>query len=244
VVITLSLKKKMPLTKNESKKILLNAFRLALAVSEKRQDDATIAYSNILDSALLTHSDDDSDDDDMPPLIPLCKPESNINLVISEIEQSQQQAQEWAQGSGTRPVPYAFAYASPPYAEADCTSDYEDGVGSDVPGTGAEEAVESVMKKVVVSAEEEEVVAESEEEADEEEADEEEADEEEADEEEAEEEEEEVEELELELELEPVRIKKVIYWKDSKSGDIYVCLPEDEVGDKVGRYVDGKPVFD
>ena len=50
---------------------------------------------------------------------------------------------------------------------------------------------------------------------------------------------------EVELDLEPVRIKKVMYWKDVNSGDIYTYIPEDEgVGDKVGTYVDGKPVFD
>jgi hypothetical protein len=52
-------------------------------------------------------------------------------------------------------------------------------------------------------------------------------------------------EEEVELDLEPVRIKKVMYWKDVNSGDIYTYIPEDEgVGDKVGTYVDGKPVFD
>lgn len=204
----------MPLTKNESKKILLNAFRLALAVSEKRTEDATVAYSNILDSALSQASD--SDDDDMPPLISLGKPESNIKLVISEIEQ-QQQTQHHDQ------APYVFANQS-------ATDDYEDEpmvetLGQDKSDTEEESTVEEEEEEIevtVVNAEEEEVEesvvdAEEEDEA-----------------------EEEVEELELE----PVRIKKVIYWKDSKSGDIYVSLPEDEVGDKVGRYVDGKPVFD
>ena len=57
---------------------------------------------------------------------------------------------------------------------------------------------------------------------------------------EVEEEEEEV----VELDLEPVRIKKIIYWKDINSGDIYESLPDDEVGEKVGQYVDGKPVFE
>ena len=58
------------------------------------------------------------------------------------------------------------------------------------------------------------------------------------------EEEAEAEAEEVELNLEPVRIKKVIYWKDTDSGDLYAYLPDDEVGDKVGSYVDGKPVFD
>jgi len=51
------------------------------------------------------------------------------------------------------------------------------------------------------------------------------------------------EEEEQELELVPVRIKKVTYWKDETTGDIYQYLPDDECGDKVGMYVDGKAVF-
>ena len=47
----------------------------------------------------------------------------------------------------------------------------------------------------------------------------------------------------VELNLEPVRIKKVIYWKDADSGDLYAYLPDDQVGDKVGAYVNGKPVL-
>lgn len=43
--------------------------------------------------------------------------------------------------------------------------------------------------------------------------------------------------------LEVVRIKKVLYWKDSETGDLYVYMPEDEVGDKIGRVVDGKAVM-
>ena len=63
-------------------------------------------------------------------------------------------------------------------------------------------------------------------------------------EEEAEEEASEEDDEAVELNLEPVRIKKVIYWKDTDSGDLYAYLPDDEVGDKVGAYVNGKPVFD
>jgi hypothetical protein len=52
------------------------------------------------------------------------------------------------------------------------------------------------------------------------------------------------EEEEVELDLEPVRIRKVIYWKDKENGDLYQYLPDDEVGDKVGSYVNGVPVFE
>jgi hypothetical protein len=214
----------MPLNKDESKKILLNAFRLAIAVSEKRADDATLAYSNILDSTLYA----DDSDDDMPSLIPLANPESNINLVISEIEQGQKQPLHVPYSFSSVPSAFASvppAYASVPDVSADADS-YEDEalveeLGHEKSDTESDEEVE-VAKGVATEEEEGE------------------EEEEEGEEEEVGEEEEEVEELELE----PVRIKKVIYWKDSKSGDIYVCLPEDEVGDKVGRYVDGKPVFD
>ena len=44
--------------------------------------------------------------------------------------------------------------------------------------------------------------------------------------------------------LEVVRIRKVLYWKDTETGDLYAYMPEDEVGDKVGKIVDGKAVFD
>jgi hypothetical protein len=216
----------MPLTKNESKKILLNAFRLALAVSEKRTEDATVAYSNILDSALAQGAEDD---DDMPPLISLGKPDSNIKLVISEIEQQQRDQEKKQQHNDHVPFAFPSAVVSPPDADAD---DYEDeamveALGQDKSDTEEEEETEEVEDSVVDEAEEAEESVVDGDKAEEE-----------------EDEDEEAEEDVEELELEPVRIKKVIYWKDSKSGDIYVCLPEDEVGDKVGRYVDGKPVFD
>jgi len=134
-------------------------------------------------------------------------------------------------------------------------------VASDGPG---DTLFENITKGTKLKVEEEEAEEAEEEEVEEEEAEEaageeeveeeeaEEAAEEEAPEEEVEEaeeeEEEEVEEAEeeevLELDLEPVRIKKVIYWKDINSGDIYESLPDDEVGEKVGQYVDGKPVFE
>jgi hypothetical protein len=45
------------------------------------------------------------------------------------------------------------------------------------------------------------------------------------------------EEEEIELNLEPVRIKKILYWKDSDNGDLYTYLPNDEVGDKIGALI-------
>jgi hypothetical protein len=91
-------------------------------------------------------------------------------------------------------------------------------------GVEAEEVKMEVEEEEV---EEEEVEEEAEEEAEEEEA-----------------EEVEAEEEEIALDLEPVRIRKVIYWKDTASGDLYQYLPDDEVGDKVGSYVNGVPVFE
>jgi len=102
----------------------------------------------------------------------------------------------------------------------------------------------TVPASSTVVAEEEEEAADEEEEQEEDEAEEDEAayEVEEGDEEEAAAAEEE--EQEQELELVPVRIKKVTYWKDEPTGDIYQYLADDECGDKVGTYVDGKPVFD
>jgi translation initiation factor IF-2 len=54
---------------------------------------------------------------------------------------------------------------------------------------------------------------------------------------------EEVEEEEVALNLEPVRIRKIIYWKDVDSGDLYQYLPDDEVGERVGGYINGIPVI-
>jgi hypothetical protein len=50
-------------------------------------------------------------------------------------------------------------------------------------------------------------------------------------------------EEEVALNLEPVRIRKIIYWKDVDSGDLYQYLPDDEVGEKVGGYINGIPVI-
>ena len=143
-------------------------------------------------------------------------------------------------------VPFTDTYTAPAAAPIELVISE---VASDEPaGTLFENITRGTKLKVEEETEEEEEAEEEEAEAEAEAEAEEEADAEEevAEEEEevAEEEEEVAEEEVVELDLEPVRIKKIIYWKDVNSGDIYESLPDDEVGDKVGQYVDGKPVFE
>jgi len=199
---------------------MVKMFRLALAASERRSEDAVRTFSDIVESTFssqnnnyhaphvfpfqATYRTGNQDDDrvstisktssnDMPPLVPLD-----------------------AKGN----VGYDYFGLDKPVEE--------EGVKLVISETEKEEEAEDeeVEEEVEAEAEDEEAEAEVAEE-------------------EVEEEEEEVEvEEEEELQLVPVRIKKVTYWKDELSGDIYQYLPDDECGDKVGTYVDGKAVFD
>ena len=226
----------MPLSTKETKALLINIFRLSMAVAEKRTGDAIDAYSKIVDTAVTDSFVNDSfgndafDDDEMPELIPFVqathddipqlipvyKTDSpDIDLIISEIKtavptlESTTVFGESGKTTSSAPLPSVFN------CDEDNIAIDED---FDVDASAADEE----------SADEESASDEEEEEEEEE---------------EEVEEEEEAEEEAVELDLEPVRIKKVIYWKDVNSGDIYTSLPNDEVGDKVGSYVDGKPVF-
>jgi len=210
--------KQMPLDKSESKAILVNLFRLSISLSEKRTEDAVAAYSKILDYTLF------DSDDDMPPLIPLnqAKKIDEIDLIISEIK---------ADGTPCS-CTTACHHSSSPSKEATVglpnkcnvsTSGFPPSQMDDLSDIDNESDVNVSEKEEEVAADEvEEEVGEEKEEED------------------AEEEEEEVEDLPLES----VRIKKVFYWKNTDNGDIYKCLPDGELGEKVGRYVDDKPVFD
>ena len=220
----------MPLTFQESKNLMVKMFRLALAASERRSEDAVRSFSDIVDSTFTSHRveprvfpfqatyhtgqskrDDDAvstisgtSSNDMPPLGPLAT---------------------------ASPVYDYFGVSALPHDEEVKLVISED----DAPiqsAVVAEEKPEDKEDDDEVEGEDEEEVEEDDDEVEEE------------DEIEEEVEEEEVEEEEQELELVPVRIKKVTYWKDELSGDIYQYLPDDECGDKVGTYVDGKPVFD
>ena len=233
--------------------LLIRVVKMMLATAERRSDDAIKAFTEILDSAVPSPAeeqeqgqaartvpwssfnvrsscnDDDSDIfDDLPALIPISRlptadaaptapavDEGNVDLVISE--------ESCVSAATTVPAP----------APAKTV-----------------QAVQTIVMNVCTPAEEEEAAEEEEEqEAADEEEEQEAADEEEAaaDEEEQEaadeEQEKAAEEEEQELDLVPVRIKKVTYWKDELTGDIYQYIADDECGDKVGTYVDGKPVF-
>lgn len=178
------------------------------------------------------------DDDEMPPLISLATAavgaqSQHIDLVISETEQEATQSQTQSQSqSQSQPKAQRTPSVSSSLGENEVGDD-EEAEGSDAEGSEDEAEATDAEEGSEEEAEAEEEGSEAEAEAEEEEEEEAEA-----------EEEAEPEAEEIELNLEPVRIKKVIYWKDSDSGDLYAYLPEDEVGDKVGSYVNGKPVFD
>ena len=210
---TVSIIQKMPLNTSETKALLLNVFRLTLAVSEKRESDAINTFSNILDGIIVQNIDNAVLD-----ISSIANEENNhvdeINLVIQE-----------------------------------------DTDGDNKPLTTETSFHPLISKKGEKNGMEEELVVEDEqhnlveeEEEEEEDLEEEEEDLEEVIEEEEEEleeviEEEEEEEEEVELNLEPVRIKKTLYWKDLDNGDLYTYLPDDEVGDLIGAYKDGKIIF-
>ena len=202
---------------------LTHLFELALYISSKDRVRAELAYAKLLQTANVPSSkyvDDDlstiegDDGDSLDDMPPL--------------------------------VPFTETYTVPATApiELVISEVANDGPGDTLfenitKGTklNVEEEEEEAVEEEAVEEEEEAVENEEEEAADVEEA--EDVEEDEGEEAPADEEEEVV-----ELDLEPVRIKKVIYWKDVNSGDIYESLPDDEVGDKVGQYVDGKPVFE
>ena len=218
---------------------LTHLFELALYIASKDRVRAELTYAKLLQTAnlpaskyvddeLSTIDGDDGDSyDDMPPLVPFTE---TYTIPV------------------TAPAP-ATATAQTAPIELVISEVANDGPGDTL--------FENITKGTKLKVEEEEAVedeeaededdvaeeAEDEDDVAEEAAEDEEA-EDEVDEDEVEEDEVEEEEEVVELDLEPVRIKKIIYWKDVNSGDIYESLPDDEVGDKVGQYVDGKPVFE
>ena len=205
----------MPLNPAETKAMLIQLFRLTLAVKEQRTEDAVRAFTTILDSSLE------------PVAVPAVAG-ADINDVASEADGDVQLII-----SETAPPPAPIAVAEPLVHRSfqlntvGSAFDNKSELSS-ISGDEADEDV-SVAEMVEPGAEEAESDAEEGEESGLEEGS-------------CLEEESGAEEVDLELE--PVRIKKLMYWKDVNSGDIYTYLPEDEgVGDKVGTYVDGKPVF-
>ena len=225
----------MPLNPTETKAMLIQLFRLTLAVKEQRTEDAVRAFTTILDSSLE------------PVAVPAVAG-TDINDVASE-------------GGGDVQLIISETVAPPPIVVPEPlihrsfqvnTVGSAFGDKSELSSISGDEAGEAVSIADNLSEDDatEEAVDEAEEAVETEDVDEAEEAVETEDVDEAEEavetedvEDEDVDE-EVDLELEPVRIKKVMYWKDINSGDIYTYLPEDEgVGDKVGTYVDGKPVF-
>jgi hypothetical protein len=199
----------MPLNPTETKAMLIQLFRLTLAVKEQRTEDAVRAFTTILDSSLE------------PVAVPAVAG-TDINDVASEAGGDVQLIISETVAPPPIVVPEPLIHRS--FQVNTVGSAFGD--KSELSSISGDEAGEAVSIADNMSEDEatEEAVDEAEEAVETEDV-------------------EDVDE-EVDLELEPVRIKKVMYWKDINSGDIYTYLPEDEgVGDKVGTYVDGKPVF-
>ena len=247
----------MPFTTNE-RELLLGIFRLTMAVSAHRVDDASREFSNLLTTyeeqiRNLTTVEPHCNDDQISTISD-CSTHASMPSLVRIYNPTQ-----------TPSVTDSVGFKPPTEVELIITEPVS--VQVEVPKRvtrenavieSQEQEQEQEQSQAESAEEEEEVEAEEEEEeVEEEEVEEEEVEEEEVEAEEVEAEkvkkeeveEEEVEEEEVEeeggeeLELVPVRIKKVTYWKDEKSGDIYEYLPGDDWGEKVGTYVDGKPTF-
>jgi len=224
----------MPLNMNESKKLIVGMFRMALAASERRSEDAVKAFSDILDTTIVEQQqkpwscppyqqsrfDIDaassvSDASSMPELVPL----STVHDYLRTMNVKQQQDDD--------AVKLVISETEEGQEQQQAQAlDSNHPVNTRI---GSTSNTTTVQEKEVEDDEQEE------EDDDDEEEEEEEAEEEEEDDDEEEEGE--------ELQLIPVRIKKVTYWKDELTGDIYQYLPNDECGHKVGTYIDDKPVF-
>ena len=233
---------------------LTHLFELALYIASKDRVRAELTYAKLLQTAnlpaskyvddeLSTIDGDDGDSyDDMPPLVPFTETytipvtapapatataqTAPIELVISEVAND---------GPGDTLFENITKGTKLKVEEEEAVEDEDD---------LAEEAAEDEEAGDDVAEDEVEEEEAAEDDVADDEVAEDDVAEDDVEEEEAAEDEVEEEEEVVELDLEPVRIKKIIYWKDVNSGDIYESLPDDEVGDKVGQYVDGKPVFE
>lgn len=207
----------MPLSTTEVKNLLKDVFRLVIALNKDDQTQALSAFSSILDTAITDEYADMPTLEQVPAVSrTLFRP---IHADMSELEEvfrpSVPRAPVVAQVNHDDDVHLVISEKVEPDDEL---SVIEQSEVINVPD-GDDEEVEAVE----IDEDGNEVPAEEEAAADEEEA---------------------VADEEVELDLEPVRIRKVIYWKDKETGDLYQYLPDDEVGDKVGSYVNGVPVFE
>ena len=218
---------------NETKALLLNIFRLTLAISNNNQNEAVSTFSNILDGVIVHNIADQfgnissisNVDDDGIKLV-INEDKLAINEVVTQVT-----------------VPVVSGQTA--YNFQTNVNDIQDDEEEEEEEDNVEVVEEEEDHNVEVVEEEEDhnVEVVEEEEDDNVEVVEEEEDDAEVMEVEQDQEEEEVDqdqEEEVELNLEPVRIRKVLYWKDLDNGDLYSYLPNDEVGDLVGSYIDGK----
>ena len=226
--------KDMPLNLQEKKALLLNLFRIACSRSE---ETATDAFSHILDANVFpelatggaeTPKSDDSasgavaanhiitlDTDTGVRTFHHDPLNTAIDLVISE--EDGDDADDGTLSHITGSVNHVEAAADKEAEEEEA----EDGEEEDAEGAEEEDAEDE--EEDAEGAEDEDAEGEEEDAEDEEE--------------DAEGEEEEEEGLEVET----IKINKIYYWKDVNSDDVYTCVPpDDDVGDKVGTYKNGK----
>jgi len=214
----------MPLSTTEVKNLLKDVFRLVIALNKDDQPQALSAFSSILDTAM------DDEYADMPPLetATVWPPFRPVHPTpIETLFRPTAERPTAERPTAERPTAERYVAEHAPLHTSSTTEDEvhlviteqpEDELSVIEPPADDDEEVEAVE----LDDDGNEVTSPQAEEEEEEEAP--------AD--------------EVELDLEPVRIRKVIYWKDKESGDLYQYLPDDEVGDKVGSYVNGVPVFE
>jgi len=206
----------MPLNQQEKKALLLNLFRIACSRSE---ETATDAFSHILDA--------------------------NVFPELATIGADTPKSDDSASGA------VAANHVITLDTDTGVRTFHQDPLNTAIDLVISEEdhAEDETLSHIVGSVNhvETEADAEGEEEDAEGEEEEEDAEEEDAEEEDAEGEEEEdaeeedAEEEEEGLEVETIKINKIYYWKDVNSNDVYTCVPpDDDVGDKVGTYKNGK----
>jgi len=201
----------MPLNQQEKKALLLNLFRIACSRSE---ETATDAFSHILDANVF--------------------PE--LATVGADTPKSDDSA------SGALAANHVITLDT----DTGVRTFHQDPLNTAIDIVISEEdhAEDETLSHIAGSTNQVETEAEADEHIEEEDAEgeEEEEDAEGEEEEDAEGEEEDAEGEEEEgLEVETIKINKIYYWKDVNSNDVYTCVPpDDDVGDKVGTYKNGK----
>ena len=213
----------MPLNQQEKKALLLNLFRIACSRSE---ETATDAFSHILDANVFpelatVEADTPKSDDSASGAVA-------VNHVITldtdtGVRTFHQDPLNTAidlvisEEDHAEDETLSHIVGSVNHVETEADAEGDDAEGDDAEGEEEEDAEGEVVEEEDAEGEE--------------------VEEEDAEGEDAEEEA----EGEEGLEVETIKINKIYYWKDVNSDDVYTCVPpDDDVGDKVGTYKNGK----